>query len=79
MTWEEAKDKFAQQQNFKDWADYEKFAFHTRVPHNKKDIMIKCAAELYAKSKWEEGAQAVENEAQELGTDYIRPAFNPLQ
>lgn len=51
MTLQEAKDKFAVQQGFKDWNDYNVFMFHTHVTAAKRQLAVDGAIELYATSK----------------------------
>lgn len=63
-TFDQCKDEFAQQQNFKDWADYEQFMFATKVSPVKKKLAIEGAVKLYAqevaKDAWERAIKAYE-------------------
>jgi hypothetical protein len=56
MTYQEAKDQVAVKHGHKDWkiAEY-------RVGRNDIDVMYSEAAELYAKSKWEEACNLQKN------------------
>lgn len=79
MTLQEAKDEFARKQNFKDWADYFSFMFHTKAPYGKRELAWHGAMELYARSKWDEAIEAYENLMieQNLERPLNKPPFIP--